>query len=92
MYFSELDDNENIHYIYQRANVDKPDIFLNLLKLIEDDLLSILIDSMQSLDNDFIEEQVKIHSNISDYIRKVSERSSELVFIFGKAPNADIFS
>jgi hypothetical protein len=76
LYFSELDNNENIHYIYQRANVDKPDIFLNLLKLIEDDLLSTLIDSMQSLDNKFIEEQASIHSNISDYIRKVSERSS----------------
>lgn len=76
LYFSELDDNENIHYLYQRANVDKPDIFLNLLKLIEDDLLATLKEAIQNLDDKFIEEQASIHSNISDYIRKVSERAS----------------
>lgn len=76
LYFSELKDNENIHYLYQRANVDKPDIFLNLLKLIEDDLLATLKEAIQNLDDKFIEEQALIHSNISDYIRKVSKNAS----------------
>ncbi len=76
LYFQELKDSDNIHYIYQRANIDKPDIFLNLLKLIEDDLLDVLVDAIQVLGSEFIEAQAEEHSNISDYIKKVSEKPS----------------
>jgi len=63
---------ENVQYIYQRANVDKPDVFLSLLKLIEDNLVDKLVAFMGNLSVDFIKKQKDENANISDYIDKVT--------------------
>jgi hypothetical protein len=73
LYFKEQN-TLGVHYIYQRANVDKPDIFLNLLKLIEDDLTSILINAIENADAKFIATQAKEYRNIAQYINKFSEK------------------
>lgn len=69
LYFKEKN-TLGIHYIYQRANVDKPDIFLNLLKLIEDDLTQTLIKAIENADTNFITTQASQYSNIAGYINK----------------------
>lgn len=75
LYFEE-NDTLGVHYIYQRANVDKPDIFLNLLKLIEDSLTPTLIKAIKNVDVSFINTQAVQHSNITEYINKFSKVSS----------------
>ncbi len=84
LYFKE-NDTLGVHYIYQRANVDKPDIFLNLLKLIEDDLTSALIKAIENANTEFINTQASLHTNIAQYINKFSERplssTEELIFM-----------
>lgn len=80
LYFEE-NNTLDVHYIYQRANVDKPDIFLNLLKLIEDDLTPFLINAIKNTDKEFLDSQAKQHSNISEYIKKIFQYSSSLTSI-----------
>lgn len=84
----------NIHYIYQRADIDRYDIFLNLLKLVEDELLDILKDSILELDinnesdKEFIDSQVKSYRIIADFIKRIttasgnnSESIKDLIFM-----------
>lgn len=75
LYFE--DTNKSVHYIYQRANVDLPDIFLNLLRLVEDNVIDMLVSSLKDLDTDFVERQMKIHKNISTYISTICNNSSD---------------
>ncbi len=83
LYFEDRLKNQNIHYIYQRANVDKPDIFLNLLKLIEDKLVTTLLNSLNSLDKEFIDEQVSKYNNISEYIKKITTTPTNELILMG---------
>ncbi|RXJ68667.1 hypothetical protein CRV08_07550 [Halarcobacter ebronensis] len=77
LYFENND--KDIYYIYQRANVDLPDIFLNLLKLIEDNLISILSSSLKELEEDFINSQKESYTNISEYIQKICNNPTNSV-------------
>ena len=83
LYFEDELKNENIHYIYQRANVDKPDIFLNLLKLIEDKLVKTILESLAELDTNFIKREAEKHSNISQYINKITTTPTEELILMG---------
>lgn len=78
LYFKE-NNTLDVHYIYQRANVDKPDIFLNLLKLIEDNLIPTLRTAITNADTEFIQNQASQFSNIAEYINKLSIKPQYLI-------------
>ncbi len=72
--------NSSVKYIYEAANVDKPDIFAMILELLEFKFKKEIEDAIKvlKLDHVFIEEEKNKYTFIKEYIDRLFEQNSDL--------------
>lgn len=77
MYFQQ-NHHDNVHYIYEPANIDKPNIFLIFLELLEHLSLEVLIKSILNsrVDEAFINSALSSATHIKEYFKCLFDKNN----------------